>query len=130
MGFWVFMFCCDLLIPLVMLFAGRMMQHHPPREINFVLGYRTARSMKNRETWVFAHRECGRLWQRWGWGELIATVVLMLLFLGEKRNPSAFSTGSFACCKSFRSWFPFLWWKRSCRRPLMKTVFAASEWRV
>ena len=84
MGFWVFMFCCDLLIPLVMLFAGRMMQHHPPREINFVLGYRTARSMKNRETWVFAHRECGRLWQRWGWGELIATVVLMLLFLGEK----------------------------------------------
>ena len=84
MGFWVFMFCCDLLIPLVMLFAGRMMQHHPPRKINFVLGYRTARSMKNRETWVFAHRECGRLWQRWGWVELIATVVLMLLFLGEK----------------------------------------------
>ena len=84
MGFWIFMFCCDLLIPLVMIFAGRMMQYHPPREINFVLGYRTARSMKNRETWVFAHRECGRLWQRWGWVELIATVVLMLLFLGEK----------------------------------------------
>lgn len=52
MGFWIFMFCCDLLIPLVMIFAGRMMQYHPPREINFVLGYRTARSMKNRETWV------------------------------------------------------------------------------
>ena len=86
MGFWIFMFCCDLLIPLVMIFAGRMMQYHPPREINYILGYRTARSMKNRETWVFAHRECGRLWQRWGWGELIATVVLMLLFLGEKNG--------------------------------------------
>ena len=84
MGFWVFMFCCDLLIPLVMLFAGRMMQYHPPREINYILGYRTARSMKNRETWVFAHRECGRLWVRWGVLMLVPAAVIMLLLLGKE----------------------------------------------
>ena len=130
MGFWIFMTCCTLLIPVIMVCAGAALRRGKFSTINPVSGYRTRRSMQNQQTWDYAQRECGRLWQRWGWGELIATVVLMLLFLGEKRNPSAFSAGSFACCKSFRSWFPFLWWKRSCRRPLMKTVFAASEWRV
>ena len=130
MGFWIFMTCGTLLLPVIMICAGAALRRGKFSTINPVSGYRTRRSMQNQQTWDYAQRECGRLWQRWGWGELIATVVLMLLFLGEKRNPSAFSAGSFACCKSFRSWFPFLWWKRSCRRPLMKTVFAASEWRV
>ena len=43
------------LIPLVLLFAGWMMQFHPPKKQNVWIGYRTTRSMKNAETWRFAN---------------------------------------------------------------------------
>lgn len=62
MWFWWFMFCCNLLIPAIFIFAGRMMWKHYPKEINDILGYRTKRSMKNIDTWKFAHEYCGRLW--------------------------------------------------------------------
>ena len=84
MGFWIFMTCCTLLIPVIMVCAGAALRRGKFSTINPVSGYRTRRSMQNQQTWDYAQRECGRLWQRWGWGELIATVVLMLLFLGEK----------------------------------------------
>ena len=84
MGFWIFMACCTLLIPVIMVCTGAALRRGKFSTINPVSGYRTRRSMQNQQTWDYAQRECGRLWQRWGWGELIATVVLMLLFLGEK----------------------------------------------
>ena len=68
MGFWIFMFCCTLLIPIIMIIA---------------VGYRTRRSMKNQQTWDYAHRECGLLWRRWGSTMLVLTVIAMLLFMGE-----------------------------------------------
>lgn len=84
MGFWIFMACCTLLIPVIMICTGAALRRGKFSTINPVSGYRTRRSMQNQQTWDYAQRECGRLWQRWGWGELIVTVVLMLLFLGEK----------------------------------------------
>ena len=78
------MACCTLLIPVIMICTGAALRRGKFSTINPVSGYRTRRSMQNQQTWDYAQRECGRLWQRWGWGELIATVVLMLLFLGEK----------------------------------------------
>ena len=84
MGFWIFMTCCTLLIPVIMVCTGAALRRGKFSTINPVSGYRTRRSMQNQQTWDYAQRECGRLWQRWGWGELIVTVVLMLLFLGEK----------------------------------------------
>lgn len=78
------MTCCTLLIPVIMVCTGAALRRGKFSTINPVSGYRTRRSMQNQQTWDYAQRECGRLWQRWGWGELIATVVLMLLFLGEK----------------------------------------------
>ena len=62
MGFWWFMLICDLIIPIVMLIGGRMMWKHCPKHINGIVGYRTARSMKNMDTWKFAHDYCGKLW--------------------------------------------------------------------
>ena len=50
----------------------------PPREINGLYGYRTAMSMKNKDTWDFAHRYCGRIWVRWGAILLALTVIPML----------------------------------------------------
>jgi uncharacterized membrane protein len=55
-----------LLIPLIMFGFGTWFEKHPPKKINYYFGYRTERSMKNRETWGFAHRTVGRLWKRFG----------------------------------------------------------------
>ena len=43
----VFDIIFTVLIPLVLLFAGWMMQFHPPKKQNAWIGYRTTRSMKN-----------------------------------------------------------------------------------
>ena len=83
MGFWIFMFCCTLLIPIIMIIAGNSMRLGKFKPINYIVGYRTRRSMKNQQTWDYAHRECGLLWRRWGSTMLVLTVIAMLLFMGE-----------------------------------------------
>jgi len=83
MGFWIFMFCCTLLISIIMIIAGNSMRLGKFKTINYIVGYRTRRSMKNQQTWDYAHRECGLLWRRWGSTMLVLTVIAMLLFMGE-----------------------------------------------
>jgi len=46
MWFWIIMFLCNLMIPVIMIGVGYMMYKHPPKSINAIYGYRTARSMK------------------------------------------------------------------------------------
>lgn len=67
MGFWIFMLAMDLILPLSMVFLGRYFVRHAPGNINMLFGYRTARSMKNQDTWQFAHilESCGT---KWGYG--------------------------------------------------------------
>ena len=55
MWFWWFMLICDMIIPIVMVIVGRIMWKHCPKHINGISGYRTTRSMKNMDTWKFAH---------------------------------------------------------------------------
>lgn len=84
MGFWIFMLICNLLIPVIMIFFGRIMQMNPPKKINGVYGYRTTMSMKNTDTWNFAQKCCGRLWWKTGWGMLILTILIWLPFMAGK----------------------------------------------
>lgn len=81
MGFWIFMFICNTIIPAMMVIFGRVMWKHPPKKINGVYGYRTKRSMKNMDAWNFAHEYCGKLWWRTGWIMLIFSVIIQLPFL-------------------------------------------------
>ena len=81
MAFWTFTLAMDLLIPLMMIGFGRLFLTRPPRKINALFGYRTSMSMKNQDTWEFAHRYCGRLWLRWGL-ILLPLLVLPLFFVG------------------------------------------------
>lgn len=55
-----------LLIPLIMVGIGAFFTKRVPAKINFVFGYRTRMSMKNRDTWVFAHKHSGKLWRNIG----------------------------------------------------------------
>ena len=62
---------------------GKMFVNRPPKNINDLFGYRTAMSMKNRDTWEFAHRYCGKLWFRLGLVLLVISVPLLLLVFGK-----------------------------------------------
>ena len=79
-GFYVFMFVCVLLLPAAMLFLGYRWQQKPPRSINIVFGYRTRRSMRNMDTWKFAHAHCGRLWWKLGLALLIPSILIHIPF--------------------------------------------------
>ena len=86
MWFWYFMFICDLIIPVLMIICGRMMWKHSPKKINTILGYRTLRSMKNLDTWKFAHDYCGRLWWKIGWILLLPSALLHFPFYSKSEN--------------------------------------------
>lgn len=85
-GFWIFMVIMALLIPAIMVVFGLVFRNHAPKTINSLYGYRTTRSMKNRETWEFAHRVCGRLWLRVGAVLAPVSLLSMLLCLGRDTN--------------------------------------------
>ena len=80
------MLVCSVLIPIIMIIAGRMMWKHCPKKINYVYGYRTGRSMKNMDTWKFAHDHCGRLWWKLGWIMLIPSVLIPLPFFHSSED--------------------------------------------
>lgn len=82
-GFWVFMLVMDLLVPATMIFFGRYFEKKPPKEINAAFGYRTTMSMKNKETWNFAHSYVGKLWNKGGCAILVLSVIAMLLVAGK-----------------------------------------------
>ncbi len=86
MGFWIFMLVMDLLIPASMIGFGRLFLKRAPKEVNSVFGYRTSMSMKNKDTWEFAHKYFGRLWYVWGWVLLPVSVIPMLFVIGESED--------------------------------------------
>ena len=81
--FWLFMLAMSLLIPGCMIVLGRGFAKNPPGEINGGYGYRTTRSMRNRETWAFAQRYSGRFWVRAGRPMLAVSLLWMALLFGR-----------------------------------------------
>jgi uncharacterized membrane protein len=75
------MFVMILALPLLMIWMGSLFRRGIPKEVNKTFGYRTFRSMRNQDTWTFAHRYCGNLWFKVGRIMLAVSVVLELLFL-------------------------------------------------
>jgi hypothetical protein len=86
MGFWIFMMVMDLLIPLIMIVFGKYFMKNVPKEINNFFGYRTSMSMKNKETWEFAHHYCGKLWLAIGFIMLVPSAIAMLFTIGKSES--------------------------------------------
>lgn len=86
MGFWLFMFFSDLLIPIMMIGFGKYFFQSPPREINSAFGYRTSMSMKNKDTWEFAHHFIGKLWFTWGCILFPVSIIPFFFFIGKGLN--------------------------------------------
>ncbi len=81
MGLDIFQLVSCLIIPVLMLFFGLKFRKKGPSKINWFYGYRTTMSMKNKETWEFAHEYCGRVWRRWGAIMLIVSMLLCITTL-------------------------------------------------
>lgn len=84
MGFWIFMLFMDLVIPLTMILFGNLFAKKAPKEINPLFGYRTNRSMKNRDTWEFAHKQIGKIWFLCGMVLLPVSVIPMCFVVGKE----------------------------------------------
>jgi uncharacterized membrane protein len=68
------------LTPGIMIGIGLLWRKRPPRDINGVYGYRTTWSMKNQETWDFAHRLSGRIWLYLGVPIEVLSVIVLIVF--------------------------------------------------
>lgn len=96
MGFWIFMFIVTLLIPVMMIVFGLIFTKNPPKEINWAYGYRTSMSMKNQDTWDFAHNFVGKIWFQWGIGVAVISVVVMLLVISKDTDTVGWVGGGLA----------------------------------
>lgn len=67
-----------LFIPIMMIGFGKLFMELPPDKINILYGYRTSMSMKNSDTWEYAHYYIGKLWLKLGLISLIPTTVAMV----------------------------------------------------
>ena len=86
MWFWWFILLCDCSIPLIMMITGRRIRYHCPKKIHGIIGYRTKRSMKNMDTWKFAHAHAGNLWWELGIGLFVPTLLIHIPFYGASDN--------------------------------------------
>ena len=82
-GFYIYMLLTSLLIPVIMLVFGWIFLRQAPKKINVWYGYRSARSMKNEDTWVFAHQHIGRTWMLVGAVLLVISVIPMIAVYGK-----------------------------------------------
>ena len=85
-GFWVFMLIMCLLTPAMMIGFGKYFMKGGAKQINGVFGYRTTRSMKNQETWRFAHQYSGKIWHRSGLALFPFSIVVMLFVYGKSED--------------------------------------------
>lgn len=80
------MMVMDLLIPFIIMGFGKYFTKNVPKEIDKVFEYRTPMSMKNEETWEFAHRYCGRLRLTIGRIMFVLLIIAMLFVIGKDEN--------------------------------------------
>lgn len=74
------------IVPFVFLICGIIMQKKPPENINSVYGYRTARSMRDKQSWDLAQKQMSVYFILYAVVSLTLGVVLALLcrFLFDK----------------------------------------------
>lgn len=86
MAFWVFMAVVSLFVPIIMVIFGKSFLKAAPKEINGIYGYRTAMSMKNQDTWEFAHKHFGKVWFYAGLILLPLNIIPLLFVMGEGKD--------------------------------------------
>lgn len=84
----IFILIMNSLIPIMMITFGLLWKNNPPGSINWVYGYRSSMSMKNADTWKFAHMHNAKIW-RWSGGIwLVISIIPMFLFKDDYEKVS------------------------------------------
>ena len=78
------MLIVDLIVPLTMIVFCELFMVKTPKNINVLFGYRTTLSMKNMDTWKFAHKYCGKL-MFWIGIIILPLSVIPLIFVIDKK---------------------------------------------
>lgn len=86
MKFFIFVFCCNIIYPFIMIICGGLLWKHYPKKPNSIIGYRTSRSMKNDETWAFAQVDCGKRMFKVGIILLLPFVLCQLPFINVDKK--------------------------------------------
>ena len=86
MGSKIFLTVVAMAAPLMMVTVGRIFSKAAPKSINPIFGYRTAMSMKNEDTWSFAHDYCGRMWFICGLVFSVLTAALLAFSFKKELN--------------------------------------------
>lgn len=81
MKMWLFMLFVVLILPLIMFMSSFVFIAGGPKNINNIFGYRTNRSMINKDTWAFAHEYCGKLWLKIGICFILVSIIIMLCLI-------------------------------------------------
>ena len=116
MKFWFFMFFFILLIPLLMIIFGLVFRKCPPKEINYIYGYRTPRSTKSQETWDFAHKYMGRLWLLFGIIILIPSIIGMVLVIGLDEDTVGYTGMAITLIQLFVMMIPIIPTERALKK--------------
>ncbi len=103
MADWFGMVFVVILIPVIMIICGKHYTNKAPKTINHFVGYRTERSMKNNETWKFAHNYVGKLLFKMGLILLPVSVLPMIFVRGRIEE-----IGTLGAIISTIQIFPFL----------------------
>ena len=94
MLFWLFMFFMTGVVPFTMIGFGRMFRKGAPKNVNSVFGYRTVMSMKNKDTWEFAHKYFGKLWYVLGLALLPPSMISMFFVAGRGEDAVGYFGGA------------------------------------
>lgn len=81
MQMWFFMLFIVIVLPFIMFMCSFYFIAGGPKNINNIFGYRTGRSMINKDTWIFAHEYCGKLWFKVSIIFILASIVIMLCLI-------------------------------------------------
>lgn len=57
-----------LYLPILMTVLGGLLLIAPPKNINWLYGYRTRRSTSSKEAWEYSQKTCGNMWLSLGLG--------------------------------------------------------------
>lgn len=79
MQFWILMIVVLFIDPVLMIILGKYFIKRAPKEINSLWGYRTSMSMKNQDTWQFAHNYFGKLWVKTGLFLLLSPLLMLIV---------------------------------------------------
>lgn len=120
MLFWVFMLIMNLLIPVTMIGFGKYFLKNAPKEINGIFGYRTTMSMKNKDTWLFAHNYFGKFWYIGGLILLPISVIIMVFVIGKTEDTVGIVGGILCIVQMIPLVAPILPTERALRRAFDK----------